>query len=153
MDFRVVVKDNRALTYKLSYQENCFNVKITVNHDNEVVVRANEKMGLDYIDNVVLKYFDKLYKYITDHKTRSVFSEKENYLFLFNQKYELQTQITTKRQKYEMYDNRIYIFIKSEENKLAMIKKIYRDMGHEYLLERATKIAKQHHFECTFETK
>ena len=60
----------------------------------------------------------------------------ENKISLLGIPYELRINIIDGREKYEIIDNKIYLFLKSEKNKQKMVNKLLHDLGHDYLVKK-----------------
>lgn len=155
MEFRQIYKDNRTLMYKINYKSNIRNINAKVDKQNEITVTAPTYIAIEAVDSFILDHFDRFYKFIENLKENSLIDINANIISLFTKKYHLKLQNVTGREKYEIIDNKIYLFLRNESNKKNMIMKIYHDQASEYLIKRGKDLAKKLNFQVTggFQTK
>ncbi|MGL4950219.1 MAG: M48 family metallopeptidase [Mycoplasma sp.] len=155
MKFRQIYKDDLTLMYKVEYKDNIKNIRAKVDKKNEVLVTSPPFVTLEQLDQFVLNHFDKFYKFIEGYKQNTLIDLNNNFVYIFNKKYEIKIQLTKGRQKYEIIDNKVYLFLKDEENKKLIIKKLFHDKANTYLINRCKSLAKQLKFtvEGGIETK
>ncbi len=124
--------------YKLVFKKTK-NITAKVDYNNEVLVTSPEQLDVHYIDEFVMLHFDKFYNFIEKRKNSSLLNINENKITLLGKPYELKINLVPNKEKYEIINNKIYLFLRSEENKKRMINKILHEEGHEYLVKK-TKI-------------
>lgn len=154
MDFKQIYKNNKTLMYKIIYKNNIQNINARVNDKHEIVVTA--PLGIDnkIIEMFMDKHFNKFYHFIHERENNAFINLKQNYIHIKGQKYILTVNLIKGKQKYEIINNKIYLFLTSEDNKEKMIKKILHEVGNEYLINRAKMIAKKYGFNVNkFSTK
>ncbi len=147
MEFRQIFKDNKTLMYKLKINQKTRNITAKINKNNIIEVIAPEYLSHQEIDAFVLKYFDRFFEYINKRNEQSLINLSENKISLKGLHYEIKINIIESgKEKYEIINNKIYLFLKEEEHKQKLINKLLNDLGNKYLIERTKKIAKKFHF-------
>ncbi len=135
MLYRQLIKDGKLLMYKLVFKKTK-NITAKVDQNNEVLVTSPEQLEISMIDNFVMQYFDKFYNFIDKRKNSSLLNLNANKITLLGQPYELKINLVPHKEKYEIINNKIYLFVREEEHKKKMINKLLHDLGHEYLVKK-----------------
>ena len=135
MIYRQLIKKNKLLMYKISYK-NVKNITAKIDKNNELIVTCPSFINDEYIDEFVMNHFDKFYEFITKKNEDSLINLNENKISLLGIPYELKINIIPGREKYEIIGNKIYLFLKKEENKQKIINKLLNDLGHEFLIKK-----------------
>ncbi len=146
MEFKQIFKDGKTLMYKLQYREKvrCINVKVDKN--NDVVVTAPKGTSITFINEFVLKHFNKLYTFVENREQFTLIDLNKNFVYIKGNKYNLIVKPTSGRQKYEILGNNIYLFLKDEDNKEKMVAKIFDEQGSEYIKSMAANLARKYKF-------
>lgn len=146
MEFRQLYKNGKLLMYKLMFKKNIKNINGKVDKQNEIVVTAPIGMNFKAIDSFVMKYFDNFVNFIEKQEANSLINLKQNFIYIKGTKYSIICKQTSKRQKYEIIGNKIYLFLKDEDNKQKLIAKLLFEIGNDYIVKRAKTIAKKYGF-------
>ncbi len=142
MEYRQLVKSNKLLMYKIKYK-NTRNISAKVDKNNEVIVTCPPDIDLVYVDEFIMMNFDKFYNFIQRRENECLINFNENKATLLGKPCELKIQIVDGREKYEIIDNKIYLFLRDENNKKKMMNKLLTDVGHDYLVKRTKFWLKQ----------
>lgn len=156
MEYKQIFKAGKTLMYKIQYKNNLRNINAKIDKKNQILVTAPAGTSFDIIHSFIFKHFEKFYNFIQKQEENSLINLDKNFIYIKGYKYDIQIKIITSgRQKYEIIGNKIYLFLKDEENKQKMVSKIFYDIGNSYLIERSNKLAKKYKFDVPggFETK
>ncbi|MGL4951845.1 MAG: M48 family metallopeptidase [Mycoplasma sp.] len=155
MRFRQIFKGDLTLMYKIAYKDNVKNITGKIDKKNELLVTCPSHLELEQLDNFVLTHFDRFYEFMENHKIHTLINLDENFINLFNVKYEIKIQKITGRQKFEIIGKKIYLFLNDEDNKKKMIQKIFHEKANLYLINKCNVLAKRLQFDVPggFETK
>lgn len=135
MTYRQLIKNNKLLMYKILFK-NVKNITAKVDKNNEVVVTCPTYIELSYVDDFVLKYFDKFYDFIDNKKNNSLININDNKITLLGISYDIKINFVQTKEKYEIIDNKIYLFLRNENNKQKLIYKLLKDLGNDFLIKR-----------------
>ncbi len=158
MEYRQLVKENKLLMYKIQYKQTR-NISAKVDKNNQVVVTCPPNLDLKYVDEFIYMNFDKFYNFIEKRENESLINWKENKVSILGKPCELKIQITNSKEKYEIIGNKIYLFLKEEDNKKKMMNKLLTELGREYLIKKTKVWLKElkqeaHHIDTKwYETK
>ncbi len=147
MEFKQVFKGDKTLMYKLKINQKTRNITAKINKNNIIEVIAPEYLSIEEINAFVLKYFNRFFEYIKKRNEQTLINLSENKISLKGLNYEIRINIIESgKEKYEIINNKIYLFLRDEEHKKKLINKLLNDLGNQYLQERAKKIAKKFNF-------
>lgn len=135
MIYRQLVKNGNLLMYKIKYKDTS-NITAKIDKNNDVVVTCPEGIDIQYIDNFVLEHFDKFFNFLKTKKEQALIDLSTNKISLLGVNYNIIIQLTNGKEKYEIINNKVYLFLRNEENKKKIIAKLLTTIGKDYLIKK-----------------
>lgn len=143
-DFRIAINGDKKISYKILYNKNR-NVSAVLNNDTkEIEVFAPFNFPINEIEKFIDNNFQKIYK---------ILENRENYikridltndiLYIRDVKYIIKPMLTIKAEKYEIINNKIFIYIKDFSNYKKIVKKILLNETKEYIDSRVNYWSKK----------
>jgi hypothetical protein len=77
--------------------------------------------------DLIKKYILSYWKFIQKHYSNHRVSPDINYVYLLNEKYEINLVDTTSRRKYEVFNKKIYFHCKTPKDRIFLLKKLLLD--------------------------
>jgi hypothetical protein len=127
--------NGQAIPYKLFYRNNK-NIYIRINHKLEIEVIANHFITSKTLDIFINKHINKFNEIIKYRSRNEQINKNLQSMQLFGKKYNLKFIQFKKPRTYEIINNDIYANIKTDNDKIVLIKKILTDETTPYIKQR-----------------
>jgi hypothetical protein len=111
--------------------DNCINV---YTHPN-----ISQKILQEFIEKNILRF----HKFIQSKKSNFELNSKASYIYLLNEKYQVQVIQAKSHRKYEIYNKNIYLQCHKPSDKLFLIKKILSDYCNKFVVPLFNQLAKK----------
>jgi hypothetical protein len=127
--------NGQAIPYKLFYRDNK-NVYIRINRKLEIEVIANSSVTSKALDSFINQHIHKFYEIIKHRNVHEQINKNLESIQIFGKKYNLKFIQLKKPKTYEIINNDIFINIKTEKDKIILIKKILTNETTQYIRQR-----------------
>jgi predicted metal-dependent hydrolase len=127
--------DNHVIMYKL-YVKHTRNSYIRATRDHQIEVVASSYMSKEQVQTFINKHIGKIYKHIQQKNERQLISLSLDYVHVFAKKYLVKTVKTTSKKTYDFIGGILYLHIKTNNDKLLLIKKMYSLETTPYIKQR-----------------
>jgi hypothetical protein len=85
------------------------------------------------IDKFIKTYISKQHQHLQERKNNQKINSKANYLYLLDEKYDLQIVPTNKKRKYEVFNKKIYLQCKKSSDQEFLIKQLLLDYSERFI--------------------
>ncbi len=143
-DFRIAINGDKKISYKIIYNKNKTVSAVLNNDTKEIEVFAPFNFPINQIEAFIDANFQKIYKMLENRENYiKRIDLTNNIIYIRNIKYIIKPILTIKSEKYEIINNKIFIYIKDFLNYENIIKKILLNETKEYIDSRVNYWSKK----------
>jgi predicted metal-dependent hydrolase len=127
--------DNQMIMYKL-YVRHTRNSYIRATRDHQIEVVASNHMSKEQLQIFINKHIGKIYKHLEQKNERQLIGLNLEYTHIFAKKYLVKTVKTASKKSYDFIGRILYLHIKTDSDRLMLIKKMYTTETVPYMKQR-----------------
>ncbi len=136
-DFRIAINGDQKIIYKIIYRKNKTLSAILNNDLKTIEVSAPFDYPINQIETFIDLNFKKIYKMLENRENYTKRIDlTNNILYIRDVKYTIKPILTLKAEKYEIINNKIFIYTKTFSNYESMVKKILLNETKDYIDSR-----------------
>lgn len=147
IEFFEIEINERIFKCYVKKKYNMKNIKTKVDNNLDITVTCDSRISNELIYQFLVSRKNSIFNLIEIQEKKTFYNPKNNIVSLLGKEHNLFVENTNKNEKYIIGYRKITLFLKDENNKEKLIRRLFKNESKKYIVNRAIEIAQMFNFD------
>lgn len=146
MDFFELEINEKIFKCYIKRKQNMKNLSLKVNNNLDIIITCDKWINDELIYNFIIFRKSSISNLIEKQEKKTFYNPKNNIVSLLGKQHNLVIEKTNLNEKYIIGYRKITLFLKDENNKEKLIRRLFKNESKKYIIDRTNQLSKIFNF-------